>query len=63
MGILLLKTPYTNHKRVPRVNSAYIDREMLVVSFVRMVLMAWGKKEKVVQAAARRPIMVINDTY
>jgi hypothetical protein len=44
------------------VNNAYIDREMLVVSFVRMVLMACGKKEKVVQAAARRPIMVIKVT-
>lgn len=43
-------------------NNAYIDSEMLLVSFVRMVLMACGKKEKVVQAAARRPIMVIRVT-
>ncbi len=51
-----------NHISVPKVNSAYMDSEMLVVSFVRMVLRAWGKKEKVVQAAAKRPIRVINDT-
>ena len=60
--MLLLKRPYRNHIRVPKVNSAYIDSEMLVVSFVRIVLRAWGKKEKVVQAAARRPIMVVNGT-
>jgi len=35
---------------------------MLLVSLVRMVLMAWGKKEKVVQNAAASPVMVINST-
>jgi hypothetical protein len=51
-----------NHNSVPKVNRAYIDCEMLAVSFVRMVLMAWGKNDKVVEAAATRPIIVINCT-
>jgi hypothetical protein len=57
-GMLLLKRPYSNHNRVPSVNSAYIEREMLEVSFERIVLTACGRKEKVVEAAARRPIKV-----
>jgi hypothetical protein len=44
---------------VPVVNKAYIESEMLCVSFVRMVLTACGRKEKVVQAAASRPTRVI----
>lgn len=43
-------------------NSAYIDRDMLWVSFVRMVFIAWGRKEKVVQAAASRPMRVMKVT-
>ena len=48
-----------SHNKVPIVNNAYIDNEMLCVSFVRMVLIACGRKEKVVQAAASRPTRVI----
>jgi len=48
-----------SHNKVPVVNKAYIDSEILCVSFVRMVLIACGKKEKVVQAAASRPTSVI----
>lgn len=47
---------------MPNVNSAYMERDMLDVSFERMVLTACGKKEKVVQPAASRPIKVINCT-
>ena len=61
-GIFPVNKPYNSHISVPNVNSAYMDREMLAVSFVRIVLTAWGKNEKVVQAAASRPIMVINCT-
>ena len=51
-----------SQSRVPKVNRAYIDRDMLWVSFVRMVFIAWGRKEKVVQAAASRPTRVIRFT-
>jgi len=44
---------------VPSVKSAYIESEILEVSLVRIVLMACGKNEKVVQAAASRPIKVM----
>ena len=44
-------------------NRAYIDRDMLWVSFVRMVFIAWGRKEKVVQAAASRPMRVMKVTW
>ena len=60
-GRLFVNTPYINHSSVPIVNKAYIDNEMLCVSFVRMVLTACGKKEKVVQAAAISPTRVIRD--
>lgn len=61
-GILWLNNPYSSHSKVPNVNSAYMERDMLDVSFERMVLTACGKKEKVVQPAASRPIKVINCT-
>jgi len=54
--------PYSSHNKVPTVNIVYMDNEMLDVSFDRMVFMACGRNEKVVQAAARRPIMVISCT-
>jgi len=44
---------------VPTVKSEYIETEILEVSFVRMVFIACGRKEMVVQKAAIRPIMVI----
>ena len=37
------------------VNSAYIEREIPEVSLVLIVLIAWGRKETVVQKAAARP--------
>ena len=58
-GILLLNAPKTNHKNVPNVNNPYMESEMPDVSFVRMVLIACGKKESVVQNAATSPIIVI----
>jgi hypothetical protein len=58
-GVLPLKIPNSNQSRVPVVNSKYIDKEMPVVSFVRMVFTACGKKEEVVQNAAANPMIVI----
>jgi hypothetical protein len=58
-GILLLSSPYKSHRKVPMVNTVYIDRDMAEVSFVFMVLMACGINETVVLKAARRPISVI----
>jgi len=58
-GILLLSTPYSNHSKVPKVNSEYMDKEILEVSLVLMVFNAWGINEEVVAAAAPRPIRVI----
>ena len=37
---------------MPRVNSTYIGREMALASPLRTVLIAWGKKLKVVSVAA-----------
>ena len=51
--------PNTNHNIVPNVNNEYIDREMPLVSFVLMVCSACGRKERVVQNAAIKPIMVV----
>ena len=36
-GILLLKMPYNNHRKVPRVKTPYIASEMPEVSFVLIV--------------------------
>lgn len=58
-GKLWLAIPYINHISVPRVNKIYIDREMEEVSLVRMVFIAWGKKEEVVRQAATKPAMEI----
>jgi hypothetical protein len=57
-GRLGLIMPYISHKRVPAVKSAYMDNDMPDVFFVRMVSIAWGKKETVVPKAANKPIMV-----
>ena len=62
-GRLLLNKPYNNHNRVPSVNTVYMDREMPLVSLVLMVLMAWGRKEMVVQNAAARPRRVMASIY
>jgi hypothetical protein len=51
--------PYISHKKVPTVNTTYIDKEIPEVSFVRMVLTAWGKKDMVVLKAAVKPIISI----
>jgi hypothetical protein len=58
-GMLLLKIPNSNHKAVPNVKMEYMSNEIPEVSFVRMVCIACGKKEKVVQAAATNPNIVI----
>jgi hypothetical protein len=56
-GALGAKMPYINHKKVPTVNTTYIDKDIPEVSFVRMVLTACGKKETVVLKAAIKPII------
>jgi hypothetical protein len=44
---------------VPNVNKEYIDNEIPLVSFVLMVCKACGRKERVVQKAAIKPMMVV----
>jgi hypothetical protein len=58
IGMLPENRPNNNHSKVPNANREYIDKEMPEVSFVRIVLIACGRKETVVQAAATRPVMV-----
>jgi hypothetical protein len=55
-GRLLEANPYINHISVPGVNKIYMDKEMEEVSFVRMVFIAWGKKDVDVKTAAHKPI-------
>ena len=57
-GTLELKIPNKSHNSVPKVNKAYMEREIPDVSFVRMVFSACGKKESVVQKAATSPSIV-----
>lgn len=58
IGILLLNNPNKSHKSVPIEKSKYINNEMLRVSFVRIVLIACGKNDPVVNAAAVNPRIV-----
>jgi 5'(3')-deoxyribonucleotidase len=58
-GMLLVSSPNTNQHKVPNAKSEYINKEMPVVSFVRMVFNACGRKEIVVKNAAIKPITVI----
>ena len=58
IGILSLNKPNNSHRRVPVEKSKYIKKEMLCVSFVRMVLIACGKNDPVVNAAAVNPRIV-----
>ena len=58
-GILKLSIPNTSHNSVPSVNNPYMEREIPEVSFVRIVLSACGRKERVVQKAAISPMMVM----
>jgi hypothetical protein len=51
--------PKSIHRKVPVVNNIYMYRDMPEVSFVRMVLIACGKKEAVVQKAPAKPMIVI----
>lgn len=59
MGVLELNRPNNNHKSVPKVNKEYMNRDIPDVSFVRMVLIACGRNEIVVQNAAASPTNVI----
>ena len=58
-GRLGVMMPYINHINVPKVNTAYMDKDIPDVSFVRMVFMACGKKEMVVLKAATKPMISI----
>jgi hypothetical protein len=49
--------PYISHKKVPTVNTTYMDNDMPDVSFVRIVFTACGKKDIVVLKAAIKPII------
>lgn len=59
MGILLLNRPKRNHSKVPAAKSEYINSEIPLVSFVRIVLIACGRKDAVVNTAAAKPKIVI----
>jgi hypothetical protein len=59
IGILPLNRPNKNHNKVPNAKSEYINNEIPSVFFVRMVLMACGRNEAVVNAAAAKPTIVI----
>jgi len=51
--------PYIDHKTTPTKNILYMPREIPAVSFVLIVLIAWGTKDIVVSAAAIRPIISV----
>lgn len=55
IGMLWVNRPNKSQSRVPKVKSEYINKDIPEVSFVCMVLMAWGKKEMVVHIAAPDP--------
>lgn len=55
IGMLWVNRPNKSQSRVPKAKSEYINKDIPEVSFVCMVLMAWGKKEIVVQTAATSP--------
>ena len=52
-GIAPSSIPYVSHKSVPAVKNEYMVNDIPEVSLVRIVLMAWGKKDTVVPNAAR----------
>ena len=58
-GILLLNAPNNSHNNVPVAKSVYIDNEMLPVFFVRMVFIACGTNDAVVNTAAAKPVIVM----
>jgi hypothetical protein len=58
-GKLGVMIPYINHMNVPKVNTAYMDKDIPEVSLVRMVFIACGKKEMVVLKAATKPMISI----
>ena len=62
-GILLLNIPKRNQSKVPVAKREYINKDMPLVSFVRMVLIACGRKDTVVNTAAAKPKSVIKFTF
>ena len=58
-GILLLNSPKRNQNKVPVAKREYIKSDIPLVSFVRMVFMACGRKDAVVSTAAIKPKSVI----
>jgi len=50
--------PYANHNATPRVNSAYIPREMSAVWRERNIFHTCGTNEMVVSVAAALPIQL-----
>ena len=54
-GASLIRMPYINQKNIPRVNARYIPNDRSLVCFVLIVLIAWGRNESVVKAAAINP--------
>ena len=58
-GKLPIINPYISQKSVPAVNNAYMYNEIPDVFFVRIVLIAWGKKDIVVPIAAKYPMMAL----
>ena len=56
MGILCRKNPYTSQSKTPVLKIAYMGRDKSRVCPVRITRTAWGKKDRVVKAAAAKPI-------
>lgn len=55
IGMLWVNKPNKSHNSVPKAKREYMNKDIPEVSFVCIVLMAWGKKEIVVQTAAASP--------
>ena len=55
-GLLFEKMPKVSHSTLPAENKIYIESEIPEVSFVLIVFIACGRKETVVQNAARKPV-------
>lgn len=58
-GISFRSIPYISQSRMPLVNMLYMTSDIPLVSFVRTIFIICGSNEKVVQAAAARPINCI----
>ena len=59
IGTSCFSIPYKSQRIIPVVNTRYIPNDRSFVCLDLMVLIAWGKNETVVKAAATNPIIEI----